>query len=381
MKGHGIRCCGLASSRVSGDRRRAKAAAAYDNKLAALGKVVRLEPYRDARTPILHRCLIHGEQHLLKPDHAQAGHGLRCCKQAAVQARADCRKATAAAIYDDKLTALGKLVRLGPYLGAHDLILHRCLEHGEEHQCSPAQTLSGSGLRCCRLASLQATSDRARTAAAARYDANLAKFGRLERLEPYAGALTPILHRCLVHEEEHRCAPTHALAGQGLRCCGFLPNSLDLLIRDNDDPQLLEPCQLYAYTVPGRPGLAKPGIARNHDRRAAQGRGLYGELLAVWDMPTRRDALLVEGAILRDASIASPVDLGELGGLAGAGEVREIDADALVAHAQSLVDSLAEHAGPWQVWLLDNVPGLSRAERKALRQQLAVIQPSPKLEP
>ena len=339
--------------------------------------MVRLESYRDARTPILHRCLEHGEEHPCKPDHALRGHGLRCCKLAAVQAQSDRRKATAAAIYDGKLAAMGRVVRLEPYIGALTPIMHRCLEHGEEHLCSPAQALSGSGLRCCKLTGLQASRDGRKAAAAARYDGKLAKLGRLERLEPYVGALSPILHRCLLHGEEHRCAPTHALAGQGLRCCGSLPNTLTALIWDGHDAELLEPCQLYAYAVPGRPGLVKPGIARDHDRRATRGRGLYGELLAVWDLPTRRDALLVEGAILRDPSIPSPADLGELEVFAGAGEVREIDADALVAHAQALVDSLVAHAGPWQAWVHDNVPSLSRAERIALRRQLAAASEVP----
>jgi hypothetical protein len=130
-----------------------------------------------------------------------------------------------------------------------------------------------------------------------------------------------------------------------------------------------------AYAVPGRPELVKPGIARDHDIRSArvESRGLYGELLAVWDLPTRRDALLVEGAILRDPAIPRPADLAELQSLNGAGEVREIDVDVLVAYAQALVDSLIDHAGPWQSWAISNVPGLFRAERIALLRQLAAV--------
>ncbi len=371
LQGSGIRCCRLASRRAWADGRQSTAASVYDGKLAAVGRLVRLEPYVGARTPILHRCLEHGEEHRCKPEHALNGHGLRCCRLASSQATADRRKSTAAANYDDKLTAMGRVVRLEPYIGAHDLILHRCLEHGEEHRCSPVQALSGSGLRCCKLTGLQASRESRKAAAAARYDGKLAKLGRLERLEPYDGAFSTILHRCLLHGEEHRCAPTHALAGQGLRCCGSLPNSLTALIWEGHDAEMLEPCQLYADAVPGRPGLVKPGISRDHDLRASRGRGLYGELLAAWDLPTRRDALLVEGAILRDPSIPSPVDLGDLEAFAGAREVREIDADTLVAHAQALVDLITDHAGPWQAWALNNVPGLSHAERIDLRRQLA----------
>jgi hypothetical protein len=140
-----------------------------------------------------------------------------------------------------------------------------------------------------------------------------------------------------------------------------------------DAPELLRPCDFYVYGVANRPELSKPGISNDHARRAgrAASRGLYGEMAAAWDMPTRRDALLIEGAILRDRSIATPDDLGPLAALDGASEVRRIAPDALVTHAERLIESLADHDGPWQQWALDHVPTLHRAERVALRRQLA----------
>lgn len=457
LQGRGLTCCQVASNRARGDHRQADAAARYDEKLAVLGKMKRLEAYAGARTPILHRCLAHGEEHRCAPTSALAGNGLSCCKLAAHRAQAQHSKAAAAEVYDSKLAALGRLVRLDPYNGALTPILHRCLLHGEESLCSPAQALQGGGLRCCQLASNRATGDRRQRDAAARYDNKLASMGRIVRLEPYAGSKVPILHRCLLHDEDHLCMPSNALKEKGLQCCfqasvrengdrrqaaaagtydarlaalgrmirlepyagamkpilhrclehgeehrirpnsalqggglrccklatAALPGNLLALIWRDHGTELLEPCQLYVYTVPGRPELVKPGIARDHLARArvSESRALYDEPQAVWDLPARRDALLVEGAILRDPAIPRPAYLGALEGLGGSGEVREIDAEALVAHAQTLVDSLAEHAGPWQAWVLDNVPGLSLAERKALRVQLAAIQPSPKLEP
>lgn len=218
-----------------------------------------------------------------------------------------------------------------------------------------------------------AIGDRLQSDAAGRYDAKLAQLDRMVRLEPYIGAKIPIIRRCLDHGEEHRIRPNDVLLGGGLRCCrraaATIPGTFATLLWRDHGPELLEPCQLYAYTVPGRPGLIKVGIARDHKARArvAQSRALYGDPLAVWDLPTRRDALLIEGAILRDPAIPRPADLGELQGLGDAGEVREIDAEVLVTHAQAVIDSLAEHSGPWQSWVMENVSGISRAERFALR--------------
>lgn len=373
LKGQGLKCCKLAADHANAARKQAAAASVYDAKLAELGRLERREPYAGARTPILHRCLEHAEEQLCSPDQALRGCGLRCCKLSADRANGDRRQAEAAESYDAKLSALGKLVRLEPYLDSRTPIMHRCLYHKEEHRCTPNMALSGKGLRCCKQAADQATYTSKIAAAAASYDDKLAEIGKLERQEPYAGRHTPILHRCLLHGEEHLCSPHQTLQGCGLRCCGGLPSSLLSLIWREHGPELLESCQFYAYTVSGNSGLVKPGIARNHARRAADisSRGLYGELLAVWDMPTRREALLVEGAILRDPAILRPAEPTELLGLRGGGEVRQIDGDALVAHAQSLVDSITNHTGPWQAWALENVPKLSRAERIALRRQLA----------
>jgi hypothetical protein len=126
--------------------------------------------------------------------------------------------------------------------------------------------------------------------------------------------------------------------------------------------------------VKDRPELAKPGISNDHSRRARQyitSRELYGDFQAAWDLPTRRDALLIEAAILRDASIAPPGELGRISGIAGATEIRRIAPDDLAAHAQFLIDSLADHVGPWQQWALDHVPTIYRSERIALRRQIA----------
>ena len=352
------------------------AAARYDCKLAKIGRLVRKAIYVGVHNPILHQCLQHGEEHLCLPSNALKGQGLKCCKRVSDQRRASRRNAAAAARYDAKLAKIGRLIALMPYINNSTPILHRCLMHGEERLCSPHNALSGKGLKCCQLAAVRASGERLKAKAAATYDAKLADIGKLERLDLYICAETPIRHLCLDHGKVYWSKPSHALAGHGLKCCRLAAakgNTLANVIFNPGLSEFSEPCQFYIYRVPGWTDLVKPGISKDHERRASASysRGIYGDLVAVWDLPTRRDALLIEGTILRDPSIPAPSDLGELALTDGFSEVRRISPDALASHSQALIDSLADHDGLWQQWALDNVPTLYRAERIALRRQMA----------
>jgi hypothetical protein len=339
-----------------------------------------MEPYKSAHHPILHRCLIHGEEYLCTPSNAKKGQGLQCCRRE--HARSNTygaipnthRHAAAAATYAKRLAAIGKLIALESYpSNAHTPILHKCLVHGEVHLQRPANAVRGYGLKCCQFTGIKINARRSKSEASAAYDAKLAAVGRLVRLEKYKGKAVPILHRCLEHGEKHFCTPNNAYSGQGLICCraaAAMVNTLASVIFGSDPFKMLNPCSFYIYGVKDRPDLVKPGISSNHERRAKKGCGLYGSIQAAWDLPSRRNALLIEGAILRDPSIIAPVELGELGELDGATEIRSIAPDTLAFHAQSLIDSLADHFGPWQQWALDNVPTLHPAEQIALRRQM-----------
>jgi hypothetical protein len=380
LMGKGLRCCRKASARTHGLRFAADAAAVYDAKLARIGRLKRLEPYVNCKTSIMHRCLAHGKEYRTIPERALRGSGLNCCRgdflSRGPKANGARSKAAAATAYDGKLSTIGKLKRLEPYAGADTPILHRCLKHKEDHKTRPSGALRGQGLKCCHLVSSRTTAERRKTKASDAYDPMLHQIGKLQRLEPYRDSKTPILHRCLEHGEKHKTTPGRAMKGGGLKCCqreGAKGSTLPSLIFTPGLYESSGPCHFYIYSIPSRPNLVKPGISNNFRRRASDGRsrGLYGDLVAVWDLPTRRDALLIEGAILRDQSIPAPSDLGDLALIDGFSEVRRISPDALASHAQALIDSLAAHDGPWQQWALDNVPTLYRAERIALRRQMA----------
>ena len=203
---------------------RAEASARYDAALAQHGRVVRIEPYAGNATKILHRCLLHGEEHLAYPSNASRGHGLRCCQKATNQATSAKKQAEAASVYDARLAQLGRIVRVEPYAGTDSTFLHRCLIHGEVHPCSPRAALRGQGLYCCRVAAAKTTAGRRLKRAAIKYDQTIKQFGRVERVEPYQGSIVPILHRCLIHGETHLSMPANCKKGLGLKCCWTATN-------------------------------------------------------------------------------------------------------------------------------------------------------------
>lgn len=373
LNGYGLKCCKVAAAKKTGKRLREEAAEKYDAAIAVFEKLQRLEPYIDSHTLILHRCLIHGEEGKTSPSGALSGKGLRCCQKAAVAALAKAQQEEAARTYDSKIAEFGKVIRLGPYDRSGTPILHRCLAHGEEHKATPDSILSGGGLACCLVATRKETARRRNREAAERYDDRLAEVGRLVRVEPYINNSTPILHRCLDHDEVHPIVPANALKGAGIRCCrrgGW--DCLQSLLDGNDlRPVMEEVTFVYVFDVPGHQGWLKPGISNNPEVRARNpmSDGIYGELLASWELPDRTAAIQVEEAVLRDKSFRRPDDLGDLLDAHGSKEIRIAEAGQLIEHIQSLVDSLDASSGGWQRWALDHLPSLSRWEEKLLRRQ------------
>ena len=80
LRGTGFECCRLAAARKRANRQNVQACFAYEGRLAEFGRVEALEPYVDSKTPILHRCLKHGEIHRVAPAEPLKGKGLVCCR-------------------------------------------------------------------------------------------------------------------------------------------------------------------------------------------------------------------------------------------------------------------------------------------------------------
>jgi hypothetical protein len=152
LKGRGLRCCKQQGTQDSADRKKVKAAAKYDEQLSVIGKLERLDPYVDSKTPILHRCLIHGGMAPKKPSDALAGKGLStCCHQAAYELAAAKRRFSPDR-FRQRLADRNPNIEWvgGEYVTNASLITCRCRMHGHtQDKVSAMQVLAGHGLRCC----------------------------------------------------------------------------------------------------------------------------------------------------------------------------------------------------------------------------------------
>jgi len=377
LQGKGLHCCLVAARKAEGLRRRNNAAAKYDADLAKIGKLERIEEYKTASIPIMHRCLNHGLEKAITPNNALRGKGLSCCQYAATQGANLLKSETQRKSYDSALARHGLLRRIDQYIDATTPIRHRCLIHGYEDFQLPSHARNGRGLKCCRNASAQRAATRRKNIAAKLYDRRLAEYGRIVRIEEYMGRQKKILHRCILHSEEHLIDPGNALQGKGLPCCSA-GAGWDTLQRVLDELGLAtaqeSPCTIYIYAIKDNPGLFKIGIAVNPPHRAKQvaSKGMYGDLVAAWHVSTRRNAVLIETALLRDKSFKKPdaslVD--HLQSAAGYSEIRQADRDQLVKFTDRLVTLLEDPECKWAEWALNNIPNLRKWEIKNLTKRM-----------
>ena len=110
-----------------------------------------------------------------------------------------------------------KLELVGEYLGADIETDYKCLIHKQIIPAKPGDILQRRKLKCCVKGNGQIQKEKA----AAEYDKKLKKINKLERIDNYIDAATPIRHRCIEHDEIHPIRPNGALRGQGLKCCGI----------------------------------------------------------------------------------------------------------------------------------------------------------------
>ena len=349
LQGHGLKCCrGSGSGEDNPNFIRARDR--YDQKIAELGRVVRVAEYESAHKPVAHRCLEHGEIHPISPTSALAGTGLKCCRLAGIKKSATRSTAAAAGRYDEEIAAHGKVERIEPFVESGIAILHRCLIHGEEHEARPSACRRGHGLKCCWRSKNLETQLRRTKEAASTYDAALASFGLLERLEAYAGARTPILHRCLIHGEEQMASPTNCRRGKGLGCCrraAFTTDSIDCALAGSGRYEGGEAVSLYIFEMANHPGYVKPGIAIDIEFRARCSGGQYGDLVAAWSRERRLNVYLPEQVLLKATRLVAHCPPA-LRSWVGATEVRRMEADALVAMAQELMDEIDACTNPWE---------------------------------
>lgn len=257
-----------------------------DKRLAIRGRVVRIDPYIDARTKIRFRCLRHNEVHLSPPHHTLGGNGLACCKNVAFSHR------KAKSSFDERIKRFGRVERIDEYVNTRTKIRFRCLRHNEVHLSRPFKILLGKGLACC--SPKCANNKRAKSS----FDEKIKSFGKVERVDEYINSRTKIRFKCLIHNEVHLSRPYDILKGKGLKCCHIDCKNkiLSILLEENKK----ETC-VYLYSLSSHRDYFKVGISNCLKNRAKDPE--YGDLISSWYSDSRFECFCVEQATLRDVKI------------------------------------------------------------------------------
>jgi hypothetical protein len=282
-RGSGTKCCGLSALKNYQKQVNAKARSEYAAKLSRIGRVECIGFYIDSSTPVLHRCLIHGEIYPAVPANLLQGYGLICCREAGKRIVRDQAKTKA----EEELIkyceqAESRVQYLDGYDGAHAKARFLCKTHNQIHFADPHSIKKGQGLSCCR----RGGSD-------------------------------------------------------------FLDNALDGSLRWKDEPEWLYLFHLSRFSGYVKLGIAKDYSGDASDDRILRRDQdpEYGEEICIWYFDTRLDAFLVEEALFY-ATIQYQDYPKELEGWGGFTEIRKCDADLLKNIAQGLVDDFHE-LGKW----------------------------------
>lgn len=167
-----------------------------------------VEQYVNAKTKIMHHCLIHDVYWMATPDSVLQGNGCPKCKSNAITSK----KTKTHEEYVKTLNTINPMIiPLRRYINSKTPILHKCLKCGYEWLVSPGNLLNHKGCPSC--------SKRARMT----QDEYILKVSLInpdiEVVGAYINALTPIEHRCKRHDFIWMAMPANILRGKGCPIC------------------------------------------------------------------------------------------------------------------------------------------------------------------
>jgi len=260
-------------------------------------------------TPVLHYCLKHQQEYLVKPgviSHNKSE--MPCCGGEKTLAVARKKHEKAKATYDQRLADIGKVKRIGEYTGSKDSIDHLCLIHDEVHPALPGNLLKGQGLYCCQ---------RERTG---------------------TDSVESAINGTLKVPDKPEWLYLYRLK----RFPEYLKIGIAVDVSPNPDPN-------------------NPKILRGFDEE-------YGDQVALWFFENRIDAFLVEQAVLQATASSASIPEGLEETWAGAGEVRHAPEEELVDFIQRLCEEHSE-IGRWQ-FVLANLK-LPKRQREAVLRKIS----------
>ena len=192
-----------------------------------------LEPYRNGRTKIFHRC---PEGHLwrIRPKNILQGDGCPKCS------KTNSAKKGPKKTHEDYLKELFEkeinYEPLEPYVNSYTKILHQCIE-GHQWYVKPSNILMGKGCphcpRCPRRYNSKTHEDYLKEL--------FEKEINYEPLETYINTDTKILHQCIEGHQWY-VTPSHILKGRGCPSCATHKYSFNL-----EKPAILYYLKVDAY--------------------------------------------------------------------------------------------------------------------------------------
>lgn len=170
--------------------------------------------YIDAKTKIMHYCLIHDIYWNTSPSSVLQGCGCELCRRNKLRIFHN-------KTHEEYVLNLKKvnpdIIALEEYKGSHVPILHKCLKHDIKWKTSPTNALQGHG--CCECRSEKIKNKTAKTHE--EYVLELRnKNPDIIVIEEYKGANVPILHKCKIDGYEWMVRPGNILFGKGCPVCG-----------------------------------------------------------------------------------------------------------------------------------------------------------------
>ena len=172
-----------------------------------------VEEYINARTPILHHCLVHDVFWKTLPSRALMGAGCNKCKEERFH-KTRCK--THEQYVDEVFKINPDIVVTGTYINARTPIEHYCKQHGVAWMSYPDNILRGIGCKQCG-------NEKIKNKNIKLHDEYVKELNMInpdiEVVGEYMGANTSILHKCKIDGHMWNAKPANILSGKGCPCC------------------------------------------------------------------------------------------------------------------------------------------------------------------
>lgn len=186
--------------------------------------------YSGVRIKIAHYCIKHDIYFDILPSHVLKGCGCNRCKSEKIS---NANGKTHEQYVEELSFVNPNTIVLEEYSGANSPILHMCLKHNTEWLISPNNALHGNGCDKCRGEKI---ADKARNTHDYYLDRVADINQNIEVIEKYVDASTKIIHKCKIDGYEWYATPHCILRGTGCPKCNksYGENSIELYLMDND---------------------------------------------------------------------------------------------------------------------------------------------------